>query len=154
MKRSKITMAAGLLVTSLVGSRALAQAVLPPAENYKLRLEAFGWGTTIEGQIQKGFGDTSGTLLDLTDDLGVGNEQTWAGDASIQFKPGLKLRGSYTEIDYSGDVAARQNFVFGEDQYSSGTRRHEHQGQILHRRSRVDFVEAPRVPGDLPRATI
>jgi hypothetical protein len=145
MKRSKITVAAGLLVASLVGSRARAQAVLPPAENYKLRLEAFTWGSTIEGQIQKGFGTTSGTLLDLNDDLGVGNERTWAGDASIQFAPGLKLRGSYTEIEYSGDTTARQNFTFGDDQYFVG----EHvvtsiKGKYYTAALEWDFVKKPQ----------
>jgi hypothetical protein len=120
MKQSRILVVAGVLA-SLFGARASAQS-LPNSENYKLRLEGFTWNTSLEGQIQKGFGSTSGTLLDLTDDLAVADERTYGGDAAIQLKPGLKLRGSYTKIDYSGDTLARQNFTFGEDQYLVGDR--------------------------------
>ena len=117
MKRSRIMAAGAVLLAGLVGSRSEAQWVLPAAETYKLRLEGFTWNTALTGEIQKGFGSTSGTRLDLTDDLGVEDERTYGVGGAIQFKPGLKLRGSYTKIDYAGDTTARQNFTFGDDQY-------------------------------------
>lgn len=117
MKQSKILGAAAAVLATLVAARTEAQSILPPAENYKLRLEGFTWGTRLDGQIQKGFGSTSGTLLDLTDDLGVADERTYGAGGAIQLKPGLKLRGSYTKIDYAGDTTARQTFRFGDDQY-------------------------------------
>jgi len=116
MKQSKTLVSASLVLATLFASRIEAQ-ILPPAEGYKLRLEGFTWGTALDGQIQKGFGSTSGTLLDLTDDLGVADERTYGAGGAIQLKPGLKLRGSYTKIDYAGDTNARQTFTFGEDQY-------------------------------------
>jgi hypothetical protein len=119
MKR--ILIVAGGLLASVLGARASAQS-LPNSENYKLRVEGYTWNTSLEGQIQKGFGSTSGTLLDLKDDLAVPDERTWGGDGAIQLKPGLKLRGSYTKIDYAGDALARQNFTFGEDRYLVGER--------------------------------
>jgi hypothetical protein len=117
MKGSMVVAAGAVWLAGLVGTRSEAQYLLPAAESYKLRLEGFTWGTKLEGEIQKGFGSTPGTLLDLTDDLGVGDERTQAFGGALQFKPGLKLRGSYTRIDYSGLMPARQNFRFGDDQY-------------------------------------
>jgi hypothetical protein len=119
MKRASLTGAAALLLVGLA-TPARAQSVLPPAERYKLRLSGFTWGTDLEGTIQKGFGDEQGTELDLAADLGVGDERTYVVSGAIQLKPGLKLRGSYTKIDYAGDTAARQNFRFGDDQYFVG----------------------------------
>jgi hypothetical protein len=118
MKQSRILVVAGGLLTILVSPPdALAQ-----SEDYKLRLEGFSWGTSIEGQIQKGIGSDPGTLLEIKDDLAVADERTYGGDVTIQLKAGLKLRGSYTKIDYAGDTSARQNFSFGEDQYFVGDR--------------------------------
>jgi hypothetical protein len=122
MRQSRILVVAGGLLAILTSPRGVSAQSLPGPENYKLRVEGFSWGTSLEGQIQKGFGSTAGTLLDVKDDLAVNDERTYGGDASIQFKPGWKLRGSYTKIDYAGDTSARQNFTFGEDQYFLGDR--------------------------------
>jgi hypothetical protein len=113
-------LATGLVLGVLLASSAQAQSILPSAERYKLRLQGFRWGTTLDGQIQKGFGETPGTLLDLEDDLGVASRRTYGAGGTIQFAPGIKLRGSYTTIDYSGAADARQNFTFGDDQYFFG----------------------------------
>ena len=145
MKRSKLPLAAGLLLTGLVASAAQAQSILPPAERYKLRLEGFTWGTTLERQIQKGFGSTSGTLLDLSEDLGVESKRTYGADGAIQFTPGIKLRGSYTKIDYSGAATARQNFTFGDDQYFFGEAIETRiQGKLYTAALEWDFVKKPQ----------
>ena len=122
MKASMVVAAGAVWLGGLVGMRSEAQSLLPTAESYKLRLEGFTWGTTLEGVIQKGFGTEPGTPLDLTDDLGIEDERTYAIGGAIQFKPGFKLRGSYTKIDYGGDTPARQNFRFGDDVYFIGER--------------------------------
>jgi hypothetical protein len=122
MRQSRILVAACGLLGLLLASQGASAQSSPSPENYKLRVEGYSWGTSLEGQIQKGFGSTPGTLLDLKDDLAVNDERTYGGDASIQFKQGWKLRGSYTKIDYAGDTSARQSFSFGEDQYFLGDR--------------------------------
>jgi hypothetical protein len=144
MRRLRILIASGLVavVTSAAGASAQS---LPSAENYKLRVEGFTWSTNLAGQIQKGFGSVAGTLLDVKDDLAVSDERTYGGDAAIQFKPGWKLRGSYTKIDYAGDAAARQNFSFGEDQYFVGDRVVTTiQGKYYTAALEWDFVKKPQ----------
>jgi len=145
MKQSRILIVAlGLLTALIAPGGAWAQSA-PSPENYKLRVEGFSWGTNLEGQIQKGFGSTSGTLLDLTDDLAVPDKRTYGGTASIQFKQGWKLRGSYAKIEYSGDTAARQNFSFGEDQYFVGDRVVTTiQGKYYTGALEWDFVQRPQ----------
>jgi hypothetical protein len=145
MKQSRILVVAGGLLALLIPLREASAQSLPGPENYKLRLEGFSWGTSIEGQIQKGFGSTPGTLLDLTDDLAVGDKRTYGGDATIQFKPGWKLRGSYAKIDYAGDTGARQNFSFGQDQYFVGDRVVTAiQGRYYTAALEWDFVKKPQ----------
>ncbi len=121
MKHSRTLIVAGGLLAGL-GAPQGASGQSPSAENYKIRLEGYTWSTMIEGEIQKGFGSNPGTPLDLTDDLGVADERTYGVSGAIQLKQGLKLRGSYTKIDYTGDTTARQNFSFGQDQYFVGDR--------------------------------
>ena len=122
MKHLRTLIAAGGLLATLCAPEGAWGQSLPPAENYKIRLEGYTWSTKLEGEIQKGFGDDTGTALDIKEDLGVGDERTYGASGSIQLKPGIKLRGSYTKIDYMGDTSARQNFSFGEDQYFVGDR--------------------------------
>ncbi len=86
MKQLRFLMLAGGLLAVLLGSRSASAQSGPNAENYKVRVEAYTWDTGLEGQIQKGFGADSGTLLDLTDDLGVADERTYGGNVSIQIK--------------------------------------------------------------------
>jgi hypothetical protein len=144
MRQSRILVVAGGLLAILTSPPGVC-AQSPSPENYKLRVEGFSWGTSVEGQIQKGFGLNAGTLLDLTDDLGVTDERTYGGDAAIQFKRGWKLRGSYTKIDYVGDTAARQNFTFGQDQYFVGDRVVTSiQGKYYTGALEWDFVQKPQ----------
>jgi len=145
MKLSRILTLLGGLLVVVIGSRSASAQSVPGAENYHLRVQAYTWDTGLEGQIQKGFGADSGTLLDLTDDLGVADERTYGGDVSLQIKPGLKLRGSYTKIDYTGDTTARQNFTFGQDDYFVGDRVVTSiQGKYYTAALQWDFVKKPQ----------
>ncbi len=145
MKQSRILIVAGGLLGVFVQPQGASAQSGPGPENYHLRIEAVTWDTGIEGQIQKGFGSDPGTLLDLTDDLGVGDERTYGGDVAIQFKRGWKLRGSFTNIDYSGDTTARQNFTFGEDQYFVGDQVVTTiQGRYYTAALEWDFVQKPQ----------
>jgi hypothetical protein len=145
MKQSRILMLSGGLLGVLLGSRSASAQSGPNAEHYHLRVQAYTWDTGIEGEIQKGFGADPGTLLDLTDDLGVADERTYGGDVSLQLKPGLKIRGSYTKIDYLGDTPARQNFSFGQDDYFLGERVVTAiQGKYYTAALQWDFVKKPQ----------
>jgi hypothetical protein len=90
----------------------------PPQESYSLRLEYREYRPTFTGQIQKGFGDEEGTLVDIVEDLGIEDERTFEAKVTLQIKPGHKLRGSYTPLDYSGDVeSARRDFTYGQTEF-------------------------------------
>jgi hypothetical protein len=115
-------LAAGVVLLLLAPALAGAQN-LPSAEKYIIRGEYTRWSPGLDSQIQKGFGDAEGTLLDLTNDLGVGDAGTWQARATIRIGQSFKLRGSYAPLDkYRGDVAAKTNFLFGGRQFFAGTR--------------------------------
>src|SRR4029453_4699201 len=82
----------------------------PPQEKYSIRVEYRQYWPELTGEIQKGFGDQEGTLLNVKDDLGFQDENTFEIRGAIQVKRGHKLRGSYTPVEYSGDVSARRRF--------------------------------------------
>ena len=106
---------AAALCAVLLPAAAAAQEDVPPAERYRLRVEYREFRPTLTGSVQKGNGDTAGTLLDLPDDLGVGaeDERTFEVHGAIQIRQGHKLRVSYTKLDYRAEVEARRNFTFG-----------------------------------------
>ena len=115
--------AAWVLVVGLASAPMAARAQsLPAAETYRLRVEGFTRGGGIEGEVQKGFGSNPGTLLDLVDDLAVEGKRTYGISGTIQFVPGIKLRGSYAKLDYSGDTIAARPFTFGLSNFSGGDR--------------------------------
>lgn len=92
-----------------------AQSPGPPQENYGIRVEYREFRPDFDGEIQKGFGDDEGTLLDITEDLGFVDERTFEIRGGFQIKPGHKLRGSYTPLEYEGSVeAARRRFTYGQ----------------------------------------
>jgi hypothetical protein len=95
-----------------------AQAEYPPQESYGIRLEYREFRPTFSGDVRKGFGDTEGTLVDVVDDLGIEDERTFEARGTLQFKPGHKLRGSYTPLDYRGDVeSAARDFDYGSTEF-------------------------------------
>jgi hypothetical protein len=114
---ARASFAAAVLL--LPGSVALAQqGGFPPQESYGIRLEYREFRPEFTGNIQKGFGDDEGTLVDIVDDLGIEDDRTFEGRITLQFKPGHKLRGSYTPLDYAGDVAlAQRDFTYGQTEF-------------------------------------
>jgi hypothetical protein len=93
----------------------------PPQESYGIRLEYREFRPTFTGEIQKGFGAEEGTLVDVVDDLGIEDERTWEGRITLQVKPGHKLRGSYTPLEYAGDVeSAGRSFEYGQIDITRG----------------------------------
>lgn len=106
-----------LLAPALAGAQ-----TLPGPEKYYIRGEYTRWYPGLDSKIQKGFGDAEGTVLDLTDDLGVEDENTWQARATIRVGPSFKLRGSYVPLDkYRGDTIAATNFSYGGKLYYAGS---------------------------------
>ena len=109
---------AALIALSLAGgASAQDSSNLPPAEKYGLRLQYREFRPSLTGQAQKGSGDTSGSLIDVTDDLGIADKRTFDVRGTLQFKKGWKIRGSYTPLKYSGDTEVPRTFTYGDTRY-------------------------------------
>jgi hypothetical protein len=89
-----------------------------PSESYGLRLQYREFRPTLGGTVQKGFEERAGTVVDVVEDLAIGDERTFDVRATIQFKPGWKIRGSYTPFDYNGDTEVDPAFNYGETRYA------------------------------------
>jgi hypothetical protein len=131
MTRRNVACAAAAIVLALpagalaqLGRRASARGEgLPSQERYRLRLEYREWRPDLTGTMQKGSRDSTGTVVDLNDDLALQKDRTFQARGAIQFKPGMKLRASYTRLNYRGDVlSARHSFRFGETRFVTGNR--------------------------------
>jgi hypothetical protein len=123
-----------------------AQANYPPQESYGIRLEYREFRPTFSGDIRKGFGDTEGTLVDVVDDLGIVDERTFEARGTLQFKPGHKLRGSYTPLSYDGDVAsAARDFDYGATEFQRFERvRTSFKGGYYSAAYEYDFLRGPK----------
>lgn len=137
--------AAALLVLALPAA-ALAQEDLPAAEQYRLRVEYREYRPSLTGTVQKGDGETAGTLVDLDDDLGILDERTFEVHGAIQFRPGHKLRLSYTRLDYDAEVPeARRNFTFGATRFERFSNVISNmKGAFYSAEYEWDFVRGPR----------
>jgi hypothetical protein len=100
---------------------ASAQEELPPPERYHLRLEYLWWSPQPAGQLQKGFSDQEGTLLDV-DELGIQRHQANELRGALRLGTSWKLRGSWSAIDFRGDVPAARPFVYGTAEVLLGQR--------------------------------
>jgi hypothetical protein len=89
-----------------------------PSESYGLRLQYREFRPTISGTVQKGFEERSGSVVDVVDDLGLSDERTFDVRATVQFKPGWKIRGSYTPVDYGGGREVDPAFTYGETRFA------------------------------------
>jgi hypothetical protein len=111
-----------LAVMALLAVPAAATAqdgVLPNAEHYRLRVEYREYRPSLTGTFQKGNGVTAGDEIDFDEDLGFTDQRAWEVHGAIQFRPGHKLRGSYTQLDYDATVPeARRNFTVGDTRFA------------------------------------
>ncbi len=91
-----------------------AQEALPPAEQYNLRLEYLWWSPQLDGQLQKGFSDTPGTLLDARADLGIERRHAPGPvEGVVRLGGRWKVHGSWFRLDYHGDERASRAFSYG-----------------------------------------
>src|SRR6185503_14617210 len=93
-----------------------------PQERYHLRAQYREFRPGISGKVQKGSGSVEGTLIDLDDDLGIEDVRRFDVRASLQFKDGVKLRGSWTPLDFDGDADASRTFTYGDTRYDRFSR--------------------------------
>ena len=105
MKRAYVVGALALL--QLVAP-ASAQENLPSAEQYSLRVEYLWWSPQPSGEIQKGLGDTLGTVLNVHEDLAVEGGSANDLRGVIRLGQAWKLRGSWTPLDFAGDALTTQ----------------------------------------------
>jgi hypothetical protein len=122
------------------------QGQYPPQESYGIRLEYREFRPTFGGDIQKDFGAEEGNLVDVVDDLAVEDERTFEARATLQFKPGHKLRGSYTPLDYNGDVAsAPRDFDYGATEFQRFERvASSFKGGFYSAAYEYDFLRGPK----------
>ena len=104
-----------LLVALLAGGAAVssAQSDSAPAERYTLRLEYLFWSPAPAGQLQKGVSGFEGTLLDAQEDLGLAEHAANPLRGALRFGESVKLRASWSPIDFRGDTIADRGFVYG-----------------------------------------
>jgi hypothetical protein len=107
-----------LMALALSATADAQDASVAPAEKYGLRLQYREFRPTVSGDVQKAFGDRDGSVVSVTDALGVTDKRTFDARATIQFKPGWKIRGSYTPLDYKGDTEVRTAFTYGETRFA------------------------------------
>jgi hypothetical protein len=103
---------------SLAATAGAQDANVAPAERYGLRLQYREFRPALSGDVQKGFEDSEGSLVSVTDLLGVADKRTFDLRGTIQFKPGWKLRGSYTPFDYKGDTEVDRAFTYGQIRFA------------------------------------
>jgi hypothetical protein len=114
----------------------------PGPERYGLRLEYRWFTPDFTGDVRKG--NEIENLVDFVDDLGFVDNSTFDARMAIQFKRGLKLRGSYTPLDYLGDHDAPETFTYGDTRYERDTRvRSSVKGALYTADIEWDFVKAP-----------
>lgn len=115
MTQRSAMLAALLLVVA--GSAASQE--LPGPEHYHLRGEYLWWWPTLGAEIAKGEG---GTVNDVIDQLGVTDDRTYEIRGTLRFGPSHKLAGSYTRLDYGGDVTSHPTVRYGSQTFFPGTR--------------------------------
>ena len=147
------------LLWALLGTPLWAQS-LPAPEQYKLRVEFFEWHPTLTSQLQFGTTGLPGDLLDLKNDLGIADSNTFEIVGTVQFSPGQKIRGSYTKLDYSGTTNASRTFNFNGSTYTVGSRvLSSLQGSYFQAHYEWDFIKSQggylglMIGGELVRTT-
>lgn len=118
----------------------------PSQERYILRVEYREFRPGLVAEVQHGSGDKDGTLLELDRDLGVEDKRTFEIRGAIQIKRGHKLRGSYTPLDYRGEMAeARRDFTYGASDFARFDRVvSSFKGGYYGASYEWDFVRGPR----------
>jgi hypothetical protein len=92
---------------------------LPEPERYHVRAEYAWWWPKLGSEISKG---EDGTVSNVMDDLGVADERTWEIRATFRAGASHKLFGTYTSLDYLGDVTDHPTVRYGSQTFFGDTR--------------------------------
>jgi hypothetical protein len=116
LQRSSLPLA---FLLTLGAAASTAAQELPTPERYHLRAEYLWWWPKLGAEVQKG---ETGTLTNVTDDLGVGDERTYQIRGTLRAGASHKLFGTYTRLDYAGDVTDHPTVRYGSEAFFRGTR--------------------------------
>jgi hypothetical protein len=95
---------------------------VPEAERYVVRAEYRRWNSSLNGsEVQVGSLSGPGTAFDPTGDLGVADKTVWEAKGSVKFGRSLKLRGSYSSLDYDGETTLDQRMRFQDTTFQVGS---------------------------------
>lgn len=117
MRKSFVSVGLAAIAATVAGN-ATAQTLRPPFEDSTIRFEADYWRPELTAQVRIG---EIGTLLDLKDDLGVVDDDTFRVGATIRFSDRSRLHVSYTPLKYSGDKRLERTVIFDGKTYSVNT---------------------------------
>jgi hypothetical protein len=135
-----------LLVLGVTGGGpAVGAQEVAPAERYNVRLEYLFWSPQPTGQLQKGFSEQEGTLVDIQDDLEMVESAMSPVRGTLRFGGGVKLRGSWSRLDFEGDAMAERFLSYGNVVVAPGQRVvTELSGNYFTAEIAWDFLERPR----------
>jgi hypothetical protein len=141
--RTRTLLLATLLAAPAAASRAEGETA--PAEQYRLRAEYLFGSPRPAGELQKGVSQVEGTLVDVRRDLGFADHAAGTVRGALRLGPSVKLRGSWTSIDFRGDAAAPDVLVYGTATVLPGQRvASSLKGQYATAEIGWDFVQRPR----------
>ncbi len=92
---------------------AAAESERPAAERYNVRVEYLWWSPQPGGEVQKGYGDRQGTLLDVQADLALQENGANPLRGVLRLGESWKFRGSWSPIDFQGDTVGQRIFSYG-----------------------------------------
>jgi len=142
--RTRTLLLAGSLAVLATGF-ASAQSETAPAEQYAFRVEYLYWSPQPAGELQKGVSDTAGTLVDVREDLGYESHAASPIRAALRVGRSVKLRGSWSPIDFRGSATASSLLVYGttvvfpEQQVASSLKGNYATAEVA-----WDFLQRPR----------
>ena len=113
-----------IIALALVGLPAVAaaQGEFPASEQFGIRVAYREFRPELTGDVRKSSGTQTGTLIDIVDDLGIEDDRTYEVRGAIQIRLGHRLRGSYTPLDYTGDMQAPRDFRYGDTSFERSDR--------------------------------
>jgi hypothetical protein len=114
---AKKSLAVWILFSAIAAS--LGAQGLPPAEQYHIRGEYSWWWPKLGADLQKG---DNGTVTNATEDLGATDDRTYIIAATLRAGASHKLSGTYTKLDYTGDVTQHSTIRYDNQTFFDGTR--------------------------------
>lgn len=112
-----MTRPALLFALTLVWTAPVDAQETPAPEDFTVRIEVRRWSPSLDAEIQASSDRNIGTLIDVVNDLDVGDKSTFELRATLKLGKSHKVRGSYTPLDYDGDTRIEQQIRFEDTLY-------------------------------------